>query len=182
MRAAQTIFVRDGYEGAELGEIAALAGRTKGAIYAHFKSKEDVFLALVENRTLYHRAQMEAALAKSTSVEENVAAFRAMMLSLTRDKSWALLMLEFKLFAIRHPESAERLQSYWSTILHDEEHYSALLGPAGAGKHAVSRVVAIKTLQPMFSALLLEAAIDPALEEQMLARVAGRVFDAMLRS
>src|SRR6266702_1981816 len=38
LHAAETIFVRDGYEGAELGEVAALAGRTKGAIYAHFKS------------------------------------------------------------------------------------------------------------------------------------------------
>ncbi len=51
LTAAETIFVRDGYEGAKLGEIAALAGRTKEAIYAQFKSKEDVFLALVEART-----------------------------------------------------------------------------------------------------------------------------------
>src|SRR5437899_2363276 len=46
LRAAETVFVRHGYEGAELGEIAALAGRTKGAIYANFKSKEEMFLAL----------------------------------------------------------------------------------------------------------------------------------------
>jgi AcrR family transcriptional regulator len=59
LHAAEKIFVRDGYEGAELGEIAALAGRTKGAIYAHFKSKEDIFLALVEHHTLRYRAQME---------------------------------------------------------------------------------------------------------------------------
>ena len=39
LQAAKTVFVRDGYEGAELGEIAALAGRTKGAIYAQFESK-----------------------------------------------------------------------------------------------------------------------------------------------
>ena len=38
LRSAESIFVRDGYERAELGEIATLAGRTKGAIYAHFKS------------------------------------------------------------------------------------------------------------------------------------------------
>jgi AcrR family transcriptional regulator len=43
LRSAETIFVRDGYEGAELGEIASLAGRTKGAIYAHFENKEDLF-------------------------------------------------------------------------------------------------------------------------------------------
>jgi AcrR family transcriptional regulator len=58
-QAADTIFVRDGYEGAELGEIAALAGRTKGAIYAQFKSKEDIFLALVEEKIKGYRSQME---------------------------------------------------------------------------------------------------------------------------
>ena len=56
--AAETIFVRDGYEGAELGEIAALAGRTKGAIYAQFASKEDIFLALIEERTRIYREEM----------------------------------------------------------------------------------------------------------------------------
>ena len=64
LQAAETIFVRDGYEGAELGEIAALAGRTKGAIYAQFKSKEDIFLALIEERALCYRARMEKLLAE----------------------------------------------------------------------------------------------------------------------
>ena len=41
LRAAEQVIIRDGYENAELGEIAKLAGRTKGAIYAQFKSKEE---------------------------------------------------------------------------------------------------------------------------------------------
>src|SRR5438445_2509758 len=104
LQAAETIFVRDGYEGAELGEIAALAGRTKGAIYAQFKSKEDIFLALIEEHSAYHRAQMAEMLAKSTSVEGNLAALRQFYLNLMEDQAWALLFLEFKLYAIRHPE------------------------------------------------------------------------------
>src|ERR1700733_13354056 len=105
IRSAETIFVRDGYEGAELGEVAALAGRTKGAIYAHFKSKEDIFLALIEQRVTRYRTQMEEMLAGSKSVEENLAALRQFCFKLTEDQAWALLFLEFKLFAIRHPES-----------------------------------------------------------------------------
>ena len=49
--AAEEVFVRDGYESAQLDEIAALADRSKGAVYTHFKSKEDLFLALFEHRT-----------------------------------------------------------------------------------------------------------------------------------
>ena len=49
--AAEEIFVRDGFESAQLDEIAATAGRSKGTVHTHFKSKEDLFLALFEHRT-----------------------------------------------------------------------------------------------------------------------------------
>src|SRR5580765_4136644 len=111
LRAAETIFVRDGYEGAELGEIAALAGRTKGAIYAQFKSKEDIFFALVEEQTLRRRERVRKLLAESTTVEGNLAALRRFYQEFAEDKAWALLLLEFKLFTIRHPKSKQRYQS-----------------------------------------------------------------------
>src|SRR5882757_3659319 len=109
LQAAETIFVRDGYEGAELGEIATLAGRTKGAIYAQFKSKEDIFLALIEDRTRSYRIQMEELLAESTTIDGNLAALRNFYLHRAADPAWSLLLLEFKLFTIRHPESKKRL-------------------------------------------------------------------------
>ena len=138
MQAAETIFVRDGYEGAELGEIAALAGRTKGAIYAQFASKEDIFLSLVEERANCHRAQMEKLLAASTTVEGNMAAFRTFHLQHASDQAWSLLFLEFKLFAIRHPESKKRLRSLYARMLSpsDEKRLADILGPA-KGKDGV---------------------------------------------
>jgi AcrR family transcriptional regulator len=183
LHAAEKIFVRDGYEGAELGEIAALAGRTKGAIYAHFKSKEDIFLALVEHHTLRYRTQMEELLAKSTSVEGNLAAFRQFSLNLVEDEAWALLLLEFELFTIRHPESKKRLQSFYARVVsgNEEKRYTELLGPAGKGKKAISRTIAVHTLRPMLSALLLEAKFNPELfGPDAIKKVAGRIFDAML--
>ena len=183
LQAAETIFVRDGYEGAELGEIAALAGRTKGAIYAQFESKEDIFLALIEDRRSRYRAQMEKLLAESTTVDGNMAALRHFYMKLADDQAWALLILEFKLFAIRHPESKKRLQSLFAGALsqNNEKKYAGILGPAGKGKNAISRVVAIQTLQPMISALVLEAKLEPAFAgEDVLKKVVSRIFDALL--
>ena len=183
LKAAETIFVRDGYEGAELGEIAALAGRTKGAIYAQFKSKEDMFLALIEQYMLSYRAEMSELLAKSTSVAENMVALRKFTLDLAKHEVWALLMLEFKLFAIRHPESKERLKSFNARMLYDdpEATLSRILGPAGKGKNAISRTLAAFTLRPMLSALLLEAKFDPDLfGEDAIRKVFAKVFDAVL--
>jgi AcrR family transcriptional regulator len=183
LQAAETIFVRDGYEGAELGEIAALAGRTKGAIYAQFKSKEDIFLALIEERALCYRARMEKLLAESTTVAGNLEALRTFYLQLAGDQAWSLLLLEFKLFAIRHPDSKKRLQSLYSSMLSqsDEKRLADILGAAAKGKDAISRVIAIQSLQPMISALVLEAQMENILSDRnVIKKIVNRVFDALL--
>ena len=183
LQAAETIFVRDGYEGAELGEIAALAGRTKGAIYAQFKSKEDIFLALIEERTHCYRAQMEKLLAESTTIEGNRAALRSFYLRYAEDQGWSLLFLEFKLFAMRHPESKKRLQNLFAGMLSQshEDRLADILGPAGKGKSAISRVLAVQAMQPMISGLVLEAQLASALlEKNVIKKITGRVFDALL--
>ena len=183
LKAAETIFVRDGYEGAELGEIAALAGRTKGAIYAQFKSKEDVFLALIEDRTQRARAQMEGLLASSTTAEQNLKVLRSFYLERVEDEAWSLLLLEFKLFAMRHPELKKRFQTMYAGILSptDEERLARMLGPAPTGKDAISRVVAIQLLQPFISALILDARLGAnVLGKSVILKVTNRIFDAML--
>ena len=181
LAAAEAIFVRDGYEGAELGEIAALAGRTKGAIYAHFASKEDIFLALIEKRTAAYRGQMEQALAKSTTVAGNIAALRDFFLCMSEDQAWSLLLLEFKLFALRHPQSKKRLQQLYKGAVsqNDEPRLAAILGTAD--KHAISRVVAIQAFQPIISGLILEAQLETGHSDKSVIKdVFSRIFDVLL--
>jgi AcrR family transcriptional regulator len=181
MAAAETIFARDGYERAELGEIAALAGRTKGAIYAQFRSKEDIFLALIEDRMLIDRAQMREMLSRSTGIEANISALRSFFLSHAEDQAWNLLLLEFKLFAMRHPESKKRLQSLYAGVLsqRDEARLAEILGPAG--KNGIGRVAAIQALQPILSGLVLEAQLETSLSDmEVMKKVTNRVFDALL--
>lgn len=48
MQAALVHFARDGYEGASLKNIADDCGIKKPSIYAHFASKEDLFLQLLK--------------------------------------------------------------------------------------------------------------------------------------
>ena len=183
LRSAETIFVRDGYERAELGEIAAMAGRTKGAIYAQFKSKEDIFLALIEERTHQYRSHMEKVLATSTSVEENLRLLRQLYLSMIEDPAWLLLQLEVKLFTIRHPESGERFRKYSEEVFpaNHNQRLNDLLGTVGSSKGEVNRYVAIKVLQPLFSALAVEAGFTPALlDKEMLKTIAARIFDTLV--
>jgi len=181
LHAAETIFVRDGYEGAELGEIAALAGRTKGAIYAQFKSKEDIFLALIDDRTRRARAQTEEAFAKLSTVGGNIAALRAFYLERTKDQAWSLLMLEFKLYCLRHPESKKRLLSHYADVFpaNDEDRLAKYLGPAPQVEGAISRSLAIQVLHPFISALVLESQLNGLPEEDAIRKVTNRIFDAL---
>lgn len=48
LEAAARVYARRGFNGATLEEVAAEAGYTKGAVYGHFGSKENLLLALME--------------------------------------------------------------------------------------------------------------------------------------
>lgn len=45
-----SVFLRDGYSGTTIENISEEAGYTRGAFYAHFKSKEDLFLEIVSSQ------------------------------------------------------------------------------------------------------------------------------------
>ena len=55
--AARSVFLRRGFHGASLDEIAEEAGYTKGAVYSNFDGKDDLFLAILGD---YFRLRAEA--------------------------------------------------------------------------------------------------------------------------
>lgn len=180
LEAAEQIFARDGYEGAELGEIAALAGRTKGAIYAQFRSKEDVFLALLEARREKFQTRMEQMLGRTCDSREHLEQLRQFALERMVEPAWGQLLTEFTLFALRHPEAQIRLRSYLrdERVEEDERRYAEILGPAPAG--ALGRRTAAHLLFPLLSALALEAQIHATtLDRQTVERAALKIFDAL---
>jgi|SRR5579871_1432023 len=182
LEAAERIFIRDGYEKAELGEIASEAGRTKGAIYGQFKSKEEVFLALVETQALRRRAKMQELLAFSKNVEGNLAALRKYVLEFATNDTWGLLLLEYRLFVIRYPEAKEHLLKTQASYLPEDEErrYSDLLGPAPKGKGVITHKAAIHSMFATLSALQLESKFEPnAFSPVEIRNIAAKVFDAL---
>ena len=67
LEAACTLFVRKGYRVTTTDEIASKAGLTKGAVYFHFKNKEDILFELVKQISTTHDAQITARAGKSIS-------------------------------------------------------------------------------------------------------------------
>lgn len=54
--AAADVFARRGFHGASVEEIAAQAAFTQGALYANFAGKEELFLAVIDDRMAGQRA------------------------------------------------------------------------------------------------------------------------------
>jgi AcrR family transcriptional regulator len=48
LAAAATVFARNGYHATSVDMVAEAAGYTKGAVYSNFASKEELFLALID--------------------------------------------------------------------------------------------------------------------------------------
>ena len=178
--AAEEIFVRDGFESAQLDEIAATAGRSKGAVYTHFKSKEDLFLALFEHRTQSYIEKLTEGLRKCTNRKQSMEAFREFYVELVRDRVWPILTLEFKLYALRHPESRERIRRVFEmSRATNDEMYEKTFGKLTR----VARTdndLALLALGPIVSGLILESHFElEALSEKALRRILGRIFDAL---
>lgn len=181
LNAAEEVFVRDGYEAAQLDEIASTAGRSKGAVYTHFKSKEDLFLALFEHRTRSYIERFTTALRRCTTRKQSLEAFRDFYLGLVSDRTWPILTLEFKLFAIRHPESRERLRRAFemSKATGDFSHHEQVFGLLDRGQKS-DNDAALTALGPILSGLILESHFEPEiLSDKVLRRLLGRIFDAL---
>jgi AcrR family transcriptional regulator len=184
LNAAEEVFVRDGYENAQLDEIAAIAGRSKGAVYTHFKSKEDLFLALFEHRTRSYIDRLADSLQNCTNRKQSLEAFREFYVGLVQDRIWPILTLEFKLYALRHPESKERLRKSFemSKATNDNKFYEQLFGQLPREKRK-DVDLSLLALGPIVSGLMLESHFEPEnLSEKTLRRILGLIFDSLFPS
>jgi AcrR family transcriptional regulator len=109
LAAAARVFAARGFEGASVGDIAADAGYTKGALYAHFGSKGELFLELCRERL------DRTATADPTGAD--LADELEARLRDAGDETSALLTLEMLAYAVRHPESRHELGPLFASSL-----------------------------------------------------------------
>ncbi|WP_263359707.1 TetR family transcriptional regulator [Acidicapsa ligni] len=116
IRSARVIFARDGFEHARLEDIASNAGKTRGAFYANFKNKEDVFFAIFEEDKQRDMAELCPLLVSLPTNEQRIDALGEYLGELSKDRQRILLNLEFKLYAVRHPRKRKRLAELHSVM------------------------------------------------------------------
>jgi AcrR family transcriptional regulator len=179
--AAEKIFARDGFETAKLEEIAADAGYTRGALYANFSSKEDLFIALLADQVEKRMAGVAMAAETATERKPNLfAAMRENYVESLKDPTWNVLFLEFKFFILRHPELKEKvLEIQNKAFAITANALDALYSQAGI-KLPVSTLAAATALGAIANTLGIDLLVGKAITEEEVDTILGLFFDALI--
>jgi AcrR family transcriptional regulator len=89
--AAQALFAELGFENTQLDKVAARAGYSRGAIYAHYSSKEELFLELMEHRVHTKFAALYRKIEDEPDVSKRPSIFKRWVTSQVCDPSWGTL-------------------------------------------------------------------------------------------
>jgi AcrR family transcriptional regulator len=136
LEAAAQVYAREGFAGATLDEVAAEAGFTKGAVYGHFGSKENLLVALVEE---YLAGQ----------VAEQIALF-------DRDRAtWERPLAGSERWMDRLQERPQRFRLFvelWTYSQHDERLRARLAGGLATLRSTLARFAADSSADAGFDA------------------------------
>jgi AcrR family transcriptional regulator len=117
MTSAAKVFARRGLQQASIDEVAEDAGYTKGAFYANFKSKEELFLAMLDERFARRIEEIDRAARDHGAPEEQARrAGQDFGRYIHADPEWQRLFFEFTAHAARNDEFRQELVTRYRAL------------------------------------------------------------------
>ena len=136
MAAASKVCAKRGLERASIDEVAEEAGFTKGAFYANFRSKEELFLAMLDERFAEQLHKLDRTLSAEGELGDQVREAAADFAhDLADDPEWVRLYFQFAAHAAR-----------------DESFRAALVTRERALRARVAEIIARRTERLPFQA------------------------------
>ena len=182
LEAAEAVFIRDGFQAAKIEDIAKVAGYTRGAFYANFRSKEDLFhrgrRAPIErsDRQAAHRG----AILSRQSIRNRKPCSRLFKRAPPHDAGH-LLLLEFDLFFLRQPSLKKRVRPMQARLLSGIKAVFRDLYDTANRKPPVSLTAVGLGFGAIFQGLTLQKILNGKLVSSAeVAAVLNRYIDAML--
>jgi AcrR family transcriptional regulator len=167
--AAARIFCKRGLEGASIDEVAQAAGYTKGAFYANFKSKEELFLVMLDERFARELERLDRALAGTQEPREEARAAAADFIHFAGDEDWPSLYFQFVAHAARNEDFRQELATRHRAM---RERIAQILKrwKDGYGHRQPLRVEEITAMMSfMADGFLVDRIVDPELSEELYA-------------
>jgi AcrR family transcriptional regulator len=118
MSSAARVFCKNGLERASIDEVAEDAGYTKGAFYANFRNKQELFLAMLDERFTERIEEVDRAFAATDeSPPEQARHAAADFARASRaDPGAERLFLEFASYALRDEDFRQELLTRFATL------------------------------------------------------------------
>jgi AcrR family transcriptional regulator len=163
LRAAAAVFAERGFQDASVEDIAHRAGYSKGAIYWHFESKDDLFLALLEER-LERPIREMIELLESAPPEQDMGpeASRRFIELLESERELLLLQQEYWSQAVRDSKLRARYASRRAELRAAfGRAISTRLEHLGAPPGAVAGETMATVIMGLSAGLAQESLIDP---------------------
>jgi AcrR family transcriptional regulator len=125
LEAASRVFARKGLHHASIDDVAAEAGFTKGAFYANFSSKEELFLAMLDEKFAARLAELARTTGTDQAPEEQARqAGEDFNRAIAADPEWERLFFEFAAHAGRNEQFRKELVSRYRALrAHIEQIY-----------------------------------------------------------
>jgi AcrR family transcriptional regulator len=165
LRAANRLFLRNGYVQTSLANIAEEAALTKGAVYSNFESKEDLFLALLQEPDPEWTGPHDFAGLEGDSREEKASNFGRYAVSQIPSRRHLALFLEMNAVALR----SDRMRKWVS--VHNDDFFEQL------GERLRSELdtdIDAKTLgfiaQSLYVGLVMHSGFNEVPDEELFAR------------
>jgi AcrR family transcriptional regulator len=105
LQAAERLFRERGYIATSLDQVAEAAGVTKGAIYGHFKSKEELLICAIDTGDDSDYAPLYD---PGVSIRERLRTYGEARAADLPDDSGLAVLLEFIAVSLRNPEARTR--------------------------------------------------------------------------
>jgi len=110
LSSAAKLICRKGISEASVEDVATDAGYTKGAFYANFKSKEEMFLVMLDEKYAAELERLENSLSgEGEPADQARAAAEEFIRFAWSDPQWPKLYFEFTAYAGRNPDFRDEL-------------------------------------------------------------------------
>ena len=116
MESAARVFARRGLQQASIDEVAGDAGFTKGAFYANFKSKEELFLAMLDERFAEKLEAIDRVWSSDGDLQSKARQAGDDFADYLSDEEWSRLFFEFAAYAARNEEFRQELVTRYRAL------------------------------------------------------------------
>jgi AcrR family transcriptional regulator len=173
LRAAAKLFCKRGLDGASIDEVAQAAGYTKGAFYANFKSKEELFLVMLDERFAEELDRLDRALSGTQAPEDEARAAAVDFVHAATDQDWPKLYFQFVAHAARNEDFRQELATRHRAM---RARLSEILErwKRGTGKQPpipIDQITAMMSF--MADGFLVDRIVEPELSEDLYATMVG---------